>query len=112
MQAKIRGDWKTLYRFDLQEQLLSDYEVSNWYVSSHPDSIFVTGLMAARPATDRRYALRNNEFAVHHLDGSTERRIFTEAAEIRETLEGAFRLILPETPELDAALSKLTTQAG
>lgn len=24
MQAKIRGDWKTLYRFDIQEQLLPD----------------------------------------------------------------------------------------
>jgi N-hydroxyarylamine O-acetyltransferase len=77
MQAKIRGDWKSLYRFDIQEQLLPDYEVSNWYVSTHPDSLFVTGLMAARPATDCRYALRNNELAAPHLDGSTERRILT-----------------------------------
>ena len=35
-QAKIRGDWKTLYRFDLQEQFLSDDEVWNWYLFNHP----------------------------------------------------------------------------
>jgi N-hydroxyarylamine O-acetyltransferase len=110
MQAKIRADWKSLYRFGLQEQLLPDYEVSNWYISNHPDSIFVTGLMAARSALDRRYALRNNEFSVHCRNGNTERRALTNAAEIRETLEGAFRLILPETPELDAALARLTAK--
>jgi N-hydroxyarylamine O-acetyltransferase len=111
MQAKISGDWKTLYRFDLQEQLLPDYEISNWYVSAHPDSIFVTGLIAARPATDRRYALRNNELAVHHLNGSTDRRILTSVVEMRDTLERAFRITLPNAPELDAALARLTADA-
>ena len=110
MQAKIREDWKTLYRFDLQEQFLSDYEVSNWYVSTHPDSIFVTGLMTARPAMDCRYALRNNEFAVHHLNGSTDRRILTSVAEMRDTLERAFRVTLPNAPELDEALARLTAE--
>jgi N-hydroxyarylamine O-acetyltransferase len=90
---------------------LPDYEVSNWYVSTHPDSIFVTGLMAARPATDCRYALRNNELAVHHLNGSTDRRILTNVVEMRDTLERAFRITLPNAPELDAALARLTADA-
>jgi arylamine N-acetyltransferase len=72
----------------------------------------VNGLIAARPASDRRYALRNNELAVYGLNGNTERRVLTNAAELRATLEGAFRLTLPDAPELDAALERLTTQAG
>jgi N-hydroxyarylamine O-acetyltransferase len=108
MQSKIRGTWKPLYRFDLQEQFLPDYEVTSWYLSNHPDSHFVNGLLAARPAPDRRYALRNNELAVHYLNGGSERRILTSAAELRETLEGPFRLTLPDAPELDAALARLT----
>jgi len=32
-----------LLRFDLQEQFLPDYEVTNWYLSNHPSSHFVTG---------------------------------------------------------------------
>jgi N-hydroxyarylamine O-acetyltransferase len=110
LQAKIGGAWKTLYRFDLHEELLPDYEVTNWYLSNHPDSRFVTGLIAARPAPGRRYALRNNEFAVHDLKGNTERRILTTAAQLRETLEGAFQLRLPDAPALDAALERLTAR--
>lgn len=109
MQAKIRGHWETLYRFGLQEQLLPDYEVSNWYLSNHPESIFVTGLMAARPAPGRRYALRNNEFVVHHLNGGTERRALASVAEMRDTLERAFCIALPNGPDVDAALAKLVS---
>jgi N-hydroxyarylamine O-acetyltransferase len=108
MQAKIRAEWTALYRFGLQEQLLPDYEVTNWYLSTHPSSHFRTGLIAARADPDRRYALRNNELAVHHLSGSTERRTLTSPAELREALESALRLTLPEAPEVDAALERLT----
>jgi N-hydroxyarylamine O-acetyltransferase len=111
LQTNIRGSWKPLYRFDLQEQHLPDYEVTNWYLSNHPDSHFVKALMAARTTPDRRYALHNNELAVHYLNGSTERRVLTSAAELRETLQGAFRLTLPDAPELDAVLARLTAPA-
>lgn len=110
-QVKIRGDWVSLYRFGLSEHLLPDYEMANWYLSTHPTSRFVAGLLAARAAPNRRYALLNNQMTVHHLNGGTERRILTSVAEMRETLESAFRVVLPETPELDAALSRLIAQA-
>jgi N-hydroxyarylamine O-acetyltransferase len=110
MQAKIRGGWKALYRFDLQRQFLPDYELANWYLSHHPESRFVTGLMAARPAVDRRYALLDNELAVHHLNGATERRVLENSAELRAALEGDFQLQLPDVPELDRALARLTVR--
>lgn len=109
-QVNIRGNWVSLYRFSLQENLLPDYEVTNWYLSNHPDSRFVTGLLAARPAPDRRYALLNNQFAVHHLNGHTEQRILASADEMRETLESVFHLTLPDTPDLDELLAGLTTR--
>jgi N-hydroxyarylamine O-acetyltransferase len=108
MQAKIGDAWKSLYRFTLHEQLQPDYEVTNWYLSNHPNSRFVTGLIAARTTPDRRYALNNNEFAIHHLNGPTERRTLASAPELREVLAGAFRINLPTAPELDAALQRLT----
>ncbi|MGH8503302.1 MAG: arylamine N-acetyltransferase family protein [Gammaproteobacteria bacterium] len=111
-QAKLRGEWAPLYRFGLSEYLLSDYQVFNWYVSTHPQSHFVTGLMAARPARDRRYALRGNQLTVHHLDGRTERRVLTSAADMREALAREFLLNVPDAPELDAALERLTARAA
>jgi len=72
----------------------------------------VTGLMAARPDADRRYALRNNQLAIHHLHGDTERRILTTVAELRATLQDAFRITLPQTPDLDPALQRLVEQSA
>ena len=66
LQAEVRDTWRTLYRFDLQEQVLPDYEVTNWYLSNHPESHFVRRLIAARTEPQRRYALLDNELAVHH----------------------------------------------
>jgi N-hydroxyarylamine O-acetyltransferase len=112
MQAQIGQTWKSLYRFDLQEQHLPDYEVTSWYLSNHPGSHFVTGLMAARPDADRRYALRNNQFAIHHLHGDTERCVLTSVADFRATLQDIFRITLPETPDLDPALQRLITPSA
>jgi N-hydroxyarylamine O-acetyltransferase len=112
LQAEVRGTWMPLYRFDLQEQVQADYEVSNWYVSTHPQSHFVTGLNLARPAEGRRYALHNTDLAIHHLGGETERHVLNSVDELRATLTETFRLTLPEEPALDLALQRLVEQAG
>src|SRR5690606_27891897 len=104
LQCRIRDTWKALYRFDLREWQEVDYEVGNWYVSTHPASHFVTGLMAGRAAPGLRYALRDNELAVHRLEGGTERRVLGGAAELRAALEGPLGLTLPEDTGLDRTL--------
>jgi len=108
LEAKIRGEWKPLYRFGLEEQLLPDYEVYNWYLSNHPASRFVTGLMVARAAPHFRYTVLNNEFTAYPLNGNGERRVLASAAELREVLAGPLSLKLPKTPELDAVLARVT----
>ena len=112
MQAFMGGEWKSLYRFDLREQQQIDYEVANWYVSTHPDSRFVTGLIAARPDMDRRYALLNNQLAVHHRDGRVEREVLRSPKALREVLTKLFRIVLPDSPDLEAALARVTQPSG
>jgi N-hydroxyarylamine O-acetyltransferase len=109
MQVSIRGAWKSLYRFDLQPQLLPDYEVTNWYLSNHPQSHFVSGLLLARVAEDRRYGLLDNRLSIHHMSGESEQRILGSVAELRAALEDTFGLDLSRLPqaELDAALERL-----
>jgi N-hydroxyarylamine O-acetyltransferase len=77
MQGKIGDVWWPLYRFRLERQYLEDYKVTSWYLCHHPESRFVTGLIAARAVPGRRYALRDADFAVHELDGRTTRRPLT-----------------------------------
>jgi arylamine N-acetyltransferase len=107
MQARVGGAWRPLYRFDLTEQVIADYEVSNWYLCHHPRSHFLSGIMIARPAADRRYALGGNSLAVHHLDGPTERRTLESPAAVREVLEDTFLLDTSGLPDLETALARL-----
>lgn len=109
LQAKLEQEWRSLYRFDLQEQQLPDYEVSNWYVSTHPKSIFVNSLIAARPDSAGRYMLRDNQLTIHTLDGRMERRILTTETELRAALEDLFHINLSAIADLDAALQRLAS---
>jgi N-hydroxyarylamine O-acetyltransferase len=106
MQANLGRGWEPLYRFDLQEQFPADYEVTNWYLSNHPESRFVKGLLAARPAAGCRYALQDNQFTIYYLNGDLERRTLSSPAELRAVLENHFRLTLTGLPELEAALAR------
>ena len=108
----MRGDWIKLYRFDLSEQLQPDHEQGNWFVSTHPHSIFVNGLLAARAEPDRRYALRNNELAVHRLKGETEKRVLRTVPELRDALTDLFKLRLAGLDGLDAALNRAGVESG
>jgi N-hydroxyarylamine O-acetyltransferase len=107
MQAKCGDSWRSLYTFDLQEHILEDYEVVNWYLCNNPSSHFVTGLMAARPDRECRYALRDRELTIHHVNGGTERRLLTSTGELRAALEDMFQVALPAGPELEAALQRV-----
>lgn len=112
LQAKMKEQWKSLYHFDLHEQQLPDYEVSNWYVSTHPDSLFVNSLIVARPDVDRRYGLRNTQLSTHYLDGRTEQRSLATVAELRSALETEFHLTLPAIATLDEALQRLLSSTS
>ncbi len=54
-------NWRDMYSFSLDRQQAADYEMANYYVSTHPDSRFVQGLIAHRLAPDRRLILNGNE---------------------------------------------------
>ena len=107
LQARMPEGWQALYFFELHEQQLADYEVSNWYLAHHPQSYFVTGIVAARAAPDRRHALRNTCYAIHHRGGATERREIASVAEFRAVLAGDFRIPLPDHPRLGERLATL-----
>ncbi|HST62008.1 MAG TPA: arylamine N-acetyltransferase [Longimicrobium sp.] len=105
MQARIGEEWKPLYRFTLDEVHPPDYEVSSWYLSTHPRSHFLAGLMVARPAPEGRHALRNTTLTTHHRDGRTERRQLESAAELRDVLHATFGIAAPD--ELEDAFEML-----
>ena len=107
VEARVRGEWKPLYRFDLQAQAPVDIEVLNFYVTGHPDSPMLGRLVAARTATDRRFALRNGTLAVYHTNGMQEQRDLSSVAALRETLTDTLGIQVPSGRDLDAALGRV-----
>ena len=75
LQVKFGDVWTDLYRLSLQEQMPIDYEAVNWYTSTHPESLFVRNVIAARPGLHCRHTLFNDKFTTRHLDGKVDRRI-------------------------------------
>ena len=80
LQAQVRDTWKSLYSFDLQPQVLPDYELASWHLANHPESPFVNNLIAARVTPDRRYGLSNNRLSIHHLQGDSEQTALSSPA--------------------------------
>jgi N-hydroxyarylamine O-acetyltransferase len=107
LQVRLRGQWKAMYRFDLQEQRSVDIEVLNFYVSTHPESQFLRRLMAARPVADRRFVLRNGTFGTYYMTGQEEQRELTSVAELRSVLASVFGIDVPAGSAADVALARV-----
>jgi N-hydroxyarylamine O-acetyltransferase len=107
VEALVRGVWKRLYRFDLQEQQQVDIELLNHFVMSHADSPMINRLVAARVGADRRFGLGNGIFKVHPLNAATEERRLGDVTELKRVLAATFGVDVPKGPEVDAALGRV-----
>jgi N-hydroxyarylamine O-acetyltransferase len=99
-QFHLRDAWAPMYRFTLTPQTPIDFEVANWFTSTHPQALFVRNLLVARVIGETRVNLRNNDLVVRRLDGSVEHRTLANARQLREVLEGTMGLALPAPAEL------------
>ncbi|UXA16063.1 arylamine N-acetyltransferase [Mycobacterium sp. SMC-4] len=93
LEALIRDRWERLYLFTDRPQPRIDLEVGSWYVSTHPQSVFVVGLTASLVTDDARWNMRGRNLTVHTRAG-TERTRLRTADEVVQTLVEHFNLDL------------------
>jgi N-hydroxyarylamine O-acetyltransferase len=105
--TQVGEEWRSLYVFDLQVQADMDYLIGNWYVSTHPASVFVGQLKAARLAPGKRHTLNNANYALHSLDQPSEKRAIESAEELMILLHETFGIRLPAHPQLRETLDGL-----
>ena len=109
LEAEVRGEWQSLYMFTARPQPRIDLEVGSWYVSTHPDSFFVTGVTAALVTDDARWNLRGRNLAIHRA-GETEKIRFDTAAEVLDALTDRFGIDLTDLgdpADVEARVSEL-----
>jgi len=108
VEALVRGEWKRLYRFDLQEQHQVDIELLNHYVMSHADSPMRGRLVASRVAADRRFGLGNGVLKIHPLAAAaSEQRRLGTVAELKHELGTTFGVDVPSGAAIHAALERV-----
>lgn len=106
VQAHANDAWRTLYRFDLQEQFEVDYAITNYFLSTNPASHFRSRLLAARPFCGGRHALAGNRLTTHRLGEPSHRRDLASAGEIIDVLDTLFGIQLADVVPFAAALRR------
>jgi arylamine N-acetyltransferase len=96
LEALVAGTWQPEYLFTGLPQPEIDFQVGSWFVSTHPESIFVVGLSATIVTDTTRWNLRGRDLVGHHLTGETERIRFDDAAQVLAALENRFGINLAD----------------
>jgi N-hydroxyarylamine O-acetyltransferase len=111
VESLIQGEWKSLYRFDLQPQLPIDFEAANYQLVHDPASHFTQGLIVSLVAADGRHILHNRELVFHRAGGETTRRDLGSSAAVLDALRDVFSLKVDA--DIGAALAaRFDAQAG
>jgi N-hydroxyarylamine O-acetyltransferase len=71
LQTRSETGWFDLYAFSLERQYPIDYEVANYYVSTHPASQFTQGLFVQQAMPARRYLLKDDTLTIEAAPGKT-----------------------------------------
>ena len=94
LQAKLGETWENLWRLCLQTVVDVDYDVANWFCATHPASLFVSNMIAARPGpAGTRHTFFNGRLNVRLRDGSVERTDLA-SEDVAAALENSFGLVL------------------
>ncbi len=94
LSLKLQDEWLPLYRFDLQPQYFSDFQVANHYVSTWPESHFRHHLMLCLHKTDgTTMTLSNRQF-----NNGQQRQEINDEAELYRILQDVFGLRLDQAP--------------
>ena len=99
--------WEDLYEFTLHPQTPADYDMANYYVSTHPDSRFVQGLVAHRLAPEQRLILIGDQLTEDRGHAVTSRRLDGRAELADALIDG---LGLPAA-DVSALLDRLVARS-
>jgi len=89
-----------MYIFTLEPQIQSDYELGNWFTSTHPRVPLTTTLIMDRVGRDKRHKLVNCRLTIEAREGVlADARTIGSAEELHAVLDQTFKI----TPPVPAA---------
>ena len=94
LQMRRGSDWDDQYAFLLQPVHPVDFEMANWFTSTHPHSPFVRTLTAQRTTREVRYVMRYPLYTEIRESGTVGREI--HRGELLPLLRSVFLIDLPD----------------
>ena len=104
LQMRRASDWEDQYAFAMQPVHPVDFEMANWFTSTHPQSPFVRTLTVQRTTRAVRYVLRYPAYTEIRDSGSLTREIARN--ELLPLLRDVFLIELPEDTVFSAIDSR------
>jgi N-hydroxyarylamine O-acetyltransferase len=94
-QMRLSNRWEPMYRFTLESQSRGDFEMANWFTSTHPRGRFTRNLIVARVTGGVRANLFNTSLTIRGPDGDLEKQTLADAESLQRVLEDIMGLELP-----------------
>lgn len=99
LEARIDGMMKALWSSSLEPAQPVDFVMANHFVSTFPESPFVTSLMLRAFSPSGRVSMMNRDLTIRH-DVAVEKRIIADRRALRGVLTEHFGFDLPEVERL------------
>ena len=95
LETRLPDRWAPMYQFTTEPQGDADFEMGNWFTSTHPRSHFRHMLIAAKVEGSRRLNLRNRALTIHDSQGSSKETTLADAQALKALLADRFGIALP-----------------
>ena len=93
LQARLKHSWQHIYRVIPYPRYDGEYEITNWYTATHPETPYQGNIIVAKPGPNRsRITMYNARVTVRDAEGHAEKRWLQNETEYKDVLRGEFGL--------------------
>jgi len=97
LQARLKHGWQHIYRVIPYPRYDGEYEITNWYTATHPETPYQGNIIVAKPGPNRtRITMYNARVTVRDADGHAEKRWLATDSQFRDVLRSEFGLNMPD----------------
>jgi N-hydroxyarylamine O-acetyltransferase len=107
LQAQLKHGWEHIYRVIPYPRYDGEYDITNWYTGTHPETPYQGNIIVAKPGPNRtRVTMYNSRVTVRDADGRAEKRWLQNESEYHNVLRGEFGLNMSDQ-EIDQCVATM-----
>ena len=105
LQAQFKRGWEHIYRLMPYPRYDAEYEITNWYTATHPETPYQGNIIVAKPGPNRtRITMYNARVTVRDAEGHADKRWLASDSEYHDMLRGQFGLNMTDR-EIDQCIA-------